>query len=103
MICRFGSRPVEWLSLPGLRSKAHPFAARAVCRQRLTLGSFHNHGPEPWAEALSTSEGPLLLDLHDLGLPTVGEGDLRVTAKTSNPDTWMVLQELTVAPFPWPR
>src|SRR5215475_11520721 len=44
MICRFGSRPVEWLSLPGLRSKAHPFAARAVCRQRLTLGSFHNHG-----------------------------------------------------------
>ena len=58
---------------------------------------------EPWAEALSTSEGPLLLDLHDLGLPTVGEGDLRVTAKTSNPDTWMVLQELTVAPFPWPR
>jgi len=26
-----------------------------------------------------------------------------MTSKTSNPDTWMVLQELTIAPFSWPR
>jgi hypothetical protein len=56
---------------------------------------------EPGTEALSTSEGPLLLDLHDLGFTAVGEGDFGMTSKTSDPDTWMVLQELTVAPFPW--
>jgi len=55
---------------------------------------------KPGTHTLVTSEGPLLLDLHDLGLPTVGEGDLRVTSKTSNPDTWMVLQELVMPPFP---
>ena len=56
---------------------------------------------EPGTQALLTTEGPLFLDLHDLGFIAVGEGDFRMTPKTSNPDTWMVLQELTVAPFPW--
>jgi len=58
---------------------------------------------EPGALPLATAEGPLLFDLHDLGFTAVGEGDFGMTSKTSNPDTWMVLQELTVAPFPWPR
>jgi hypothetical protein len=59
---------------------------------------------KPRTEALSVAEGPfLMLDLHDVCSTTVGEGNLRVTSKTSNPDTWVVLQELTVAPFPWPR
>jgi len=52
---------------------------------------------------LSTTEGPLLLDLHDLGFTAVREDDFRMTSKISNPDTWMVLQELTIAPFSWPR
>ena len=56
---------------------------------------------EPGALPLATAEGPLLLDLHDLGFTAVGEGDFGMTSKTSDPDTWMVLQELTVAPFPW--
>ena len=58
---------------------------------------------EPGALPLTTAEGPLLLNLHDLGFTAVGEGDFGMISKTSNPDTWMVLQELTVAPFPWPR
>jgi len=91
------------MTAPVIIPRAEPAYEGAILLDQDSTALIAVRTAEPGAEALTAAEGPLLLDLHNLGIPTVGEGDLRVTPKTSNPDTWMVLQELTVAPLLWPR
>ena len=55
---------------------------------------------EPGALTLFTSEAPLLFELHDLCSAAVGKNDLGVAAQAADADAWVILQELTVRPFP---
>jgi hypothetical protein len=54
---------------------------------------------EPWALALPASEGPFLLELHDLCLAVEGDGSLG-SAQATGAQYWVVFQELVIGPFP---
>ena len=56
---------------------------------------------KPRAQALFTSEGPFLFQLHKLGVAVEGDGHLGST-QTADANRWVIFQELVVLPLPSP-